>query len=139
LNELDFITFAQNLCKPWYVKYEFTFSGPYEMWMQPAANGDRSCIRFTVPKAGYYTITADFFAPGPPVNATCQATTDVHFVINNVEQRSLWINQNSGRFVFKDLYLNYDDYIQFEVGYGKNMNYSCDVTGARITLIRFSD
>ncbi len=65
-------------------------------------------------------------------------TTDVHLSIINVELRSLWINQNSSMLIFLQIYLNVGDYVQFEVGWGKNKNYISDKTAANITTTAYN-
>ncbi|CAF1571465.1 unnamed protein product, partial [Didymodactylos carnosus] len=106
--------------------------------MHPADNYVRSCIRFTVPADGRYSVNGYFYSPGVPSNPNGKGTTDVHFSINNVEQQSFWINSNGGSFVFPDLHLNYGDFVHFEVGWGINNDLWHDSTITNLTIIRFT-
>ncbi|CAF0803976.1 unnamed protein product [Adineta steineri] len=112
---------------------EFNFK-PGQIAFHPGITNSHSCIRFTVPSAGFYDVQGVFFSSGPATNLNGDATTDVHLSINNVELRSLWINQNTGILVFPQIYLNMGDYVQFEIGWGKNNNYNYDSTAANITI-----
>ncbi len=111
---------------------------PGQIIFHPGINNTHACIRFTVPSAGFYDVEGIFFSPGPASNPNGCASTDVHLSINNVELRSLWINQNSGMLIFRQIYLNMGDYVQFEVGWGKNKNITCDTTAANITITSYN-
>ncbi|UJR29672.1 hypothetical protein I4U23_017220 [Adineta vaga] len=111
---------------------------PGQLVFHPGFNNAHACIRFTVPLAGFYDVEGVFFSPGPPNAPNGNATTDIHLSINNVELRSLWINQNSGMLIFRQIYLNVGDFVQFEIGWGQNKNYYFDTTAANITIVAYS-
>ncbi|CAF0799002.1 unnamed protein product [Adineta steineri] len=111
---------------------------PGQLIFHPGVNNAHACLRFTVPLAGFYDVEGIFFSPGLPSTPNGYATTDVHLSINNVELRSLWINQNSGMLIFRQIYLNVGDYVQFEIGWGQNNNYGSDTTAANITIVAYS-
>ncbi|CAF1275953.1 unnamed protein product [Adineta steineri] len=111
---------------------------PGQLVFHPGVNNAHACIRFTVPSSGFYDVEGVFFSPGPPSAPDGYATTDVHLSINDVELRSLWINQNSGMLIFRQIYLNVGDNVQFEIGWGQNKNYLRDTTAANIVIVAYN-
>lgn len=89
---------------------------PGQITLHSGINNAHPTIRFTVPHSGFYDIEAIFFAPGFVLSTTCDATTDAHLSVNNVELRSLWVTRKPGLLMLKQFYLNMGDFVQFEVG-----------------------
>lgn len=108
---------------------------PGQITLHSGINNAHPTIRFTVPHSGFYDIEATFFAPGFVLSTSCDATTDAHLSVNNVELRSLWVTRKPGLLMLKQFYLNMGDYVQFEVGWGENKNVRCDTTAANIQII----
>lgn len=111
---------------------------PGQMCFHPGISNSRATIRFTVPTSGFYDIESVLFAPSLANTTAADATTDVHLSVNNVEHRSLWISRKPGILMLKQFYLNVEDNVQFEVGWGKNKNYFGDTTAIDLRITYYS-
>jgi hypothetical protein len=130
---------GMNMNKQKNVQYHNEFElKPGQMCFHPGINNARATIRFTVPTSGFYDMESVFFAPGFTNSTPADVTTDVHLSVNNVEHRSLWISRKPGILMLKQFYLNIDDNVQFEVGWGKNKNYYYDTTAVDIRITYYN-
>ncbi len=103
--------------------------------VHPGPNGEFSVLRFTPPQPGVYRITAAFKS----LKTMSPATTDVHIAIpfRNKEVLRGKINGiiTTQNIRFRQTYrLSEADFIDFEVGYGDNLNYFGDSTGLRVCI-----
>jgi hypothetical protein len=104
---------------------------PGVLSLHPGPQGEVAVLRFTVPSAGQYLISADFFGQdyvGP-------TTTDVHILLN-------------GTSIFDDVVSDYGishpfsttltmaagSHLDFAVGFGSNQTYLYDSTGLAATI-----
>jgi uncharacterized repeat protein (TIGR01451 family) len=101
----------------------------------PGPNGEFSVVRWTAPVAGTYHVASTFKSlrfEGSPT------TSDVHVLHNSSPIFDALINGliSSGDQSFSTtLTLNAGDTVDFVVGFGENLDYNCDSTGLKATIL----
>ena len=112
---------------------------PHALFLHPGPAGELAVVRFTAPAKGTYRVSGQFYAMDRNGTGTI---TDVYIVKNNTSPAIYSGNVNYyatpnmkfASFTSIAVTLNMGEYIEFQVGFGTDLNYSFDTTGLNAVI-----
>jgi hypothetical protein len=109
---------------------------PHALYLHPGSVGEYAVVRFTAPVKGVYKLSGQFYALDDNGSGTI---TDVWILQNNITTvYSSNVNYYGGAkfasFTSKMVQLQAGQTLDFEVGFGSDMNYGNDTTGLNAVI-----
>jgi hypothetical protein len=111
-----------------------TFFQENELGLHPGPNGEYAVLRWSAPADGVIALDASFYG----ANFAYPTSTDAHVLYNGQALFDVFIEGYgfySTRSLNTYLFVSSGDTIDFAVGYGRDRDYTGDMTGLRATIV----